>query len=385
VRIVVLGYIVRGPVGGLAWHYLQYVMGLAKMGHDVCFLEDSGDTSWCCYDPSRHVSDTDPTFGLAFAARAFEMAGLPECWAYYDAHTRRWHGPLASVALDRCARADLLLNISGENQLREWTRQIPQRAFLDTDPVFTQIRHLRDPARRANADQHTAFFSFAENIGRTATIPDDGYPWQPTRQPILLEAWQVVPAPHRARFTTVMQWQSYAAQEYGGRRFGMKSDSFMSYLDLPAKVGQVFEIAVGGRTGPGLLGEHGWHVSDPLTAVPDPVGYQAFLQRSMAEFSVAKHGYVVSGSGWFSERSAAYLASGRPVVAQDTGFAAHMPVGDGLLPFTTVEQAAAAVSDVMERWDHHSRAARAVAETRFDSSRVLQELLARAVEPRPHR
>ena len=102
-RIVVLGYIVRGPVGGLAWHYLQYAMGLDRMGHDVCFLEDSGDTSWCCYDPSRHVSDTDPTFGLAFAARTFEQVGLADRWAYYDAHTSQWHGPLAESALDRCA------------------------------------------------------------------------------------------------------------------------------------------------------------------------------------------------------------------------------------------------------------------------------------------
>ena len=274
-------------MGGLAWHYLQYVMGLAQMGHDVCFLEDSGSAPWCCYDPSRHVFDVDPTFGLAFAARAFEFARLADRWAYYDAHTSRWHGPLAQTALDRCADADLLLNVSGENTLRPWTESIPSRVLIDTDPVFTQIRHLTDSSRMENAAKHTAFFSFAENIGRGATIPDDGFPWQPTRQPIVLDAWPVVPPPETARFTTVMQWESYAPKEHDGRRFGLKSDSFAPYLDLPKKVAHPLEIAVGGRSAPGLLREHGWIVSDPLAAIPDFVGYQRFLQQSKAEFTVA--------------------------------------------------------------------------------------------------
>jgi hypothetical protein len=379
VRIIVLGYIVRGPVGGLAWHYLQYVMGLTRLGHDVCFLEDSGNAPWCCYDPSRHVSDTDPTFGLAFAANAFRLAGLADKWAYYDWHTDKWHGPLAMSAVDRCEDAELLLNLSGENQLRTWTLRVPHRAFVDTDPVFTQIRHLTDAGRRKNAERHTAFFSFGENVARGAHIPDDGLPWQPTRQPIVLDAWPVVPGPRSGRFTTVMQWESYGAREFLGRRFGLKSDSFAPYLDLPAKVGPLFEIAVGGRRAPQLLGDHGWLVSDPLAAIPDPLGYQTFLQRSKAEFTVAKHGYVVSRSGWFSERSAAYLASGRPVVSEDTGFRDHLPTGDGLLAFSSPDEAARAVTDVLERYDDHCRAARVLAEAHFDSGRVLQNLLDRAV------
>jgi hypothetical protein len=378
-RIVVLGYVVRGPVGGLAWHYLQYVLGLARMGHDVCFLEDSGDSLWCCYDPSRHVFDKDPTFGLAFADRAFQAVGLAKHWAYYDAHAKRWWGPLAESALDVCADAHLLLNLSGENQLRTWTRSIPHRAVVDTDPVFTQIRHLTDPGRRQNAAEHTVFFSFAESVGRGALIPDDGFHWQPTRQPIVLDVWPVVPAPETGRFTTVMQWQSYAAREHQGRRFGLKSDSFMPYLDLPSRVGRLFEVAVGGHTAPQLLTEHGWIVSDPLQAIPDPFGYQRFLQRSKGEFSVAKQGYVVSRSGWFSERSAAYLASGRPVIAEDTGFRQHIPSGDGLLSFSSPDEATRALTDVIDRYDHHCRAARALAEAEFDSTRVLQHLLDRAM------
>jgi hypothetical protein len=378
-RIVVLGYIIRGPLGGLVWHHLQYVMGLARMGHDVCFLEDSGDTPWCCYDPSRHLTDADPTYGLAFAERAFKFVGLHEHWAYYDAHTATWRGPLANTAVDRCRDAVLLLNLSGGNSLRPWLRDIPNRVLIDTDPVFTQIKHLTDPTRRAQADAHTAFFSYGENIGRGATIPDDGFSWQPTRQPIVLDAWPVVPAVPSSRFTTVMQWDSYPAREYLGQRFGMKSESFGPYLDLPRTLGPWFEIAVGGTEAARVLGERGWVVHNPITAIGDPCGYQTFLQQSRAEFTVAKQGYVVSRSGWFSERSAAYLASGRPVVTQDTGFRDWLPAGEGLLTFATPEQAARCVDEVIQDYDHHCHAARALAEAHFDSHRVLQHLLDRAL------
>ena len=147
-RIVVLGYIVRGPLGGLAWHHLQYVLGLAQLGHDVYFLEDSDDYP-SCYDPSRHVFDTDPTYGLRFASSTFERLGLTERWAYHDAHTSQWFGPCGERITDVCRDAVLALNVSGLNPLRPWLLQVPKRIFIDTDPVFTQIRHLQDPGARS--------------------------------------------------------------------------------------------------------------------------------------------------------------------------------------------------------------------------------------------
>src|SRR5687767_5068557 len=119
-RIVALGYLVRGPLGGLAWHHLQYVMGLAQLGHDVYFLEDSGDTPWCCYDPERNLTDADPTYGLGFAAHAFSLVGLADRWAYWDAYTQQWHGPAGERALSICNDADILLNLSGANPIRPW-------------------------------------------------------------------------------------------------------------------------------------------------------------------------------------------------------------------------------------------------------------------------
>ncbi len=379
-----LGYIVRGPLGGLAWHHLQYVMGLARVGHDVYFAEDSGDSPWCCYDPTRHVTDADPTYGLEFARTTFERVGLAGRWAYYDAHTGRWLGPCADRILEVCASADLLLNLSEVNPLRSWFSRIPARGLVDTDPVFTQIQHLTDERARNLALGHTSFFSFAENIGsERCTIPDDGLPWQATRQPIVLDAWPVTRGRADGKFTTVMQWDSYAAREYDGVRYGMKSDSFGPYLDLPRKAGRIFELAVGGSTAHDLLVGRGWVVRNPLDATRDPWVYQRYIAESKAEFSVAKHGYVVTRSGWFSERSAAYLASGRPALLQETGFSDWLPTGAGVLAFSSAEEALAGIAAIDGRYESHCEAARALAEQYFDARQVLPRLIERAMNAAP--
>jgi hypothetical protein len=379
--IVVLGYIVRGPIGGLAWHHLQYVMGLAALGHDVFFLEDSDDYAGC-YDPSRHAMDIDATYGLEFATKCFNRVGLRDRWAYHDAHQGRWFGPCARSMFATCVRADLILNLSGMNPLRPWCMESPVRVFVDTDPVFTQIRHLQDPVAHQLANQHTTFFSFGENIGRpTCTVPDDGFPWRPTRQPIVLEAWPISPGPRHGRFTTVMQWESYNARVHDGRRYGMKSDSFEPFGDLPRKAGTIFELAVGSASAPReRLLAHGWKVRNPLEVARDPWSYQHYLRESRAEFGVAKHGYVMTRSGWFSERSAAYLASGRPVVVQDTGFTDWLPTGRGLLAFEDVGGAIAAIECVNSDYEMNCRAARAVAEEFFDSNKILNELIEQSME-----
>jgi hypothetical protein len=376
-RIIILGYFVRGPMGGIAWHHLQYVMGLYDLGHDVYFVEDSDDIPWCCYNPTTGKTDTDPTYGLQFAASTFQRVGLGDRWTYHDAHTSRWFGPGADHILDICAGADLLLNLSCANPLRPWLMEIPVRTLIDTDPVFTQIRNLTDPVRRHRSSRHTTFLSFGENIGlRRSAIPADGLPWQATRQPIVLDAWPVTLGPTKGKFTTVMQWDSYSAREHHGRRYGMKSDSFGPYLDLPERAGPVFELAVGSASAPRpLLRSKGWAVRDALEPTRDPWTYQLYIQQSKAEFSVAKHGYVISRSGWFSERSAAYLASGRPVLIQDTGFSDWLPTGAGVIPFSTPEEAQAGIEEINSRYEFHCRAARAIAEEYFDAGKVLPRLI----------
>jgi hypothetical protein len=373
-RILVLGYLVRGPVGGLAWHHLHYLLGLERLGHEVYFLEDSDDYP-ACYDPSRGVTSEDPSYGLRFAARALERLGMKDRWGYHDAHTGVWHGPLGEHMREIAATADLLLNVSGMNPLRPWVDKVPARVLIDTDPLFTQIRHLCDAEARERAAQHTAFFSFAGNIrSPRCEVPDDGFPWRPTRQPVVLDAWPVTPPPEHGPFTTVMQWESYPAREYAGRRYGMKADSFSSFLELPQRSGVPLELAVGAAPRE-LLAAQGWRLRDALEVTHDPWTYQAYLQQSRAELGVAKHGYVASRSGWFSERSACYLASGRPALVQETGFSDWLPTGKGLLRFRTCEEALAGIDEIAGRLAFHARTAREIAAAHFDARQVLAELV----------
>jgi hypothetical protein len=378
-RIIVLGYIVRGPVGGLAWHHLQYVLGLHALGHDVYFIEDSDDYP-SCYDPELDIVATDPAYGLRFTSQVFDRVGLGGRWCYYDAHTDRWLGPLAALACDVCNSAELVLNLSGVNPLRPWLAKIPRRAFVDTDPAFTQIRHLTEPHAHALVSGHNSFFSFAGNIARgDCLVPPDGFAWQPTRQPVQLDAWPVTPGPRGGSWTTVMQWDSYRAREYEGRRYGMKSDSFDAFIDLPARAGAVFKIALGSVGAPrDFLRAEGWNLLDPLAVTRDPWTYQEFIRGSKAEWSVAKHGYIASRSGWFSERSAAYLASGRPVLTQQTGFSDWLPTGAGLLAFETIEEALTGMEEIDAGYECHCHAARQLAEAYFDARKVLTDLIERA-------
>ena len=378
-RIVVLGYIVRGPIGGMAWHHLQYVLGLKLLGHDVLFLEDSDDYP-SCYDPSTHQVGTDATYGLAFAQRAFENLGLSDQWTYYDAHSAAWFGPAASRAVQFSREADVLLNVSGVNPLRHWVREIPVRIYIDTDPVFTQVRHLTNDRSLYQAKQHNAFFTFAELVSRPdCNVPFDGFDWQATRQPVVLDAWPQRVPPETGFLTTVMQWDSYPAVEYGGQRFGMKSDSFRQYQELPERVSAQLEIALGGNSAPrGELVNLGWRLRDAIAVTRDPWTYQDYLSQSRGEFGVAKQGYVVSKSGWFSERTACYLASGRPAIVEDTGFSRIFPCGLGLLPFHDMDSAIHAIDHLQSKYRDHCEAACQLAKEYFDSTIVLTSLLERA-------
>jgi hypothetical protein len=375
-RIVVLGYFVRGPLGGMVWSNLQYLMGLAHLGHDVFFFEDSDDYP-SCYDPEKDICETDPSYGLRFASTTFERVGLGARWAYHDAHTSRWLGPCADRVHEVCGTADMLLNLCGMNPMRPWWAKIPVRVFLDEDPAFTQIRHLTDPAARRLAEQHTVFLSFGANVGSaTSLIPDDGFPWKPTRQPVVLDGLDVTPGPVDGKFTTVMIWESYPAREFRGVRYGMKADSFLPFLDLPQKLGPIFELGAGGPSVPkALLRSHGWLWRDPREPTLDPWTYQDFIRRSKAEFSVAKHGYVTSHSGWFSERSLCYMACGRPVLIQDTGFSDWLPTGSGVITFNNPDEVLTGVDEINARYEHHCNAARVLAEEYFRADTVLEELL----------
>jgi hypothetical protein len=278
----------------------------------------------------------------------------------------------------------LLLDLGGLAPVRPWLFEIEARALIDLDPVFTQIRHLTDPDAGERARRHTAFFTVGENIGRGADVPDDGLPWHPTRQPIVLENWPVCDPPPGAGFSTVMLWDSYPAREFEGRRYGMKSESFEPFFDLPARVSSTMELAVGSASAPrDRLREHRWLVRDSREPTRDPWTYSRYIAASLAEFSVVKQAYAATRSGWFSDRSAAYLASGRPVLLQESGFSDWLESGTGVLSFETPDQAVGGIEEIQRNYPLHSRAARDLAESHFDSKRILSDLVEAALQPAP--
>lgn len=379
-RVIVSGMIAQYPLGGMAWHYLQYVLGLRELGHDVYYLEDTA--AWP-YDAASGRLAEEPDRNVGYLAALMARFGMADRWAYRvrSGGEAWWFGMSDSRRRDVVASADVLLDVSGALDRPEDYRGAGRLVFIDTDPGFVQLRLQRGEAReRERVSAHDVHFSFGERM--PGTLPDGGVRWLPTRQPILLSAWRTEEAP-RPVYTTVMNWSSYQVERWRGRRYGQKNVEFLRCVSLPRRLpGVRFEIACAhgpGRVAPlTLLERNGWQVVDPTTACPDLDGYRRYVQRSRAEWSVAKNAYVRGRTAWFSERSACYLAAGRPVVVQDTGFSEVLSVGLGIVPFTTPAEAVEAVRSVEADYARHAHAAHEIAREYFASGVVLRSLLERA-------
>jgi len=378
-RIIVAGQIAQYPLGGVTWFYLQYLLGLQRLGCEVYYFEDTGQ--WP-YNPTADGLTKDPSFNVEYLAGVMLRFGLENKWAYCFPRQSEWFGLSQKERKAVIGSADLLLNISGALEPPEDYRKVYRLAFIDTDPVFTQVKLARGQTDfRKLVDAHDVHFSYGECL--SDAVPATGHRWLPTRAPIVLSEWNPS-APHRDVFTTVMNWTSYNSVTFQGNTFGQKDVEFKRFLDLPRMVAPtILELAIGSgkneRTPYDLLVHKGWRLVDPAQVCPDLDSFRTYTESSKAEWSVAKNGYVVGQSGWFSERSARYLAAGRPVVVQDTGFSSVLPVGEGILPFKTIEESVAAVREVEENYGRHAKAARSIAEEYFDSEKVLRRLVEEAL------
>jgi hypothetical protein len=377
-RIVVSGLLAQYPLGGVSWDYLQYPVGLHRAGHDVFYVEDTG--LWP-YDPEQDGVSKTCDRNVRHLEDLMARFGLEDRWAYCFPWRNQWFGVSESRRREILATADLVLNVSGVLRRPDRLERRGVLAYIDSDPVFTQVKLARGQNDFVSmVDAHDRHFSFGESLPGRAPTTD--HEWLPTRQPVLLDEWRHE-LPDGPSYTTVMNWTSYRPVEFGGVRYGQKDEELRRFMDLPRHVDVPLELALAsGKTARApveLLRHRGWKVVNPGVACPDLDAYRAYLQRSRGEWSVAKHGYVVGRAGWFSCRSACYLAAGRPVVVEDTGFDAVLPVGDGLLAFSTLEEAVDALEQVESKYEHHARAARTIAEEYFDADRVLASLVERAM------
>jgi len=385
-RIIVTGLVGLYPVGGVAWDYLQYLIGFARLGHDVYYHEDTW--SWP-YHPLEATYTSQGDFSAQYLDSFFLQyaPALRHRWHY--CHLRQQSFGMSASAFDEVARtADLFLNVSGACIIPERLSPRCTKLFLDTDPGYNQIMLSERFAWSENVDRwcagvlsHDRYLTYAENIHNPdCLIPKLGLRWKTTRMPVVRDLWAPAPSappPIAGPWTTVMTWNAFKGKLlYGGVEYTSKGSEFEKVMTLPGRVRVPMKVAVGGVGAPlGQLAQAGWEAVDGPSVSATPEQYQAFIAGSRGEFSPAKHVYVAMRSGWFSCRSACYLATGRPVVVQDTGFTAILPAGEGILPFSSLQEAVDAIQEVEGDYARHAEAASAVAVEHFDSDKVLTRLL----------
>ena len=381
-RIVVTGLLGQYAFGGVTWDYLQYLLGFRSLGHDVWYLEDSG--AWP-YDPVRQTYGEDSTYNTSYLHGIMSEFGLGDRWIFRNGADGKFHGAGEAAARDLIKHGDLLVNVSSAGWLKDYDFGVKHQMFIDGDPMFCQVG-LVDPnnaAYAARVRSHDSHFTFGLNVGGPGCLaPDNGIRWKKTVQPIALDQWPLQTDEGLDRFTTVMNWSSYLPIEFEGRHYGQKDLEFEKFKLLPQKTPQHLEMAMGQGIGAKRPTEElralGWTILEAGEVLPDHHSYRDFLRTSKAEWSVAKHGYVAGRTGWFSCRTACYLALGRPAVVQETGWSDYIPAGEGLLAFSTLDEAVAAIADINDHYAEHQAAARALAVQYFDAKKVCADLLVQA-------
>jgi hypothetical protein len=377
-RILVAGFAVGFPLGGQLWMMLHYAYGLTRLGHEVVFLEDTSNWAYP-FDPVLGYPVADSSRGRAILDHFFGKHGLAGRWAYVSEIEDKVYG-MDRATLDRhLAEADFFLNVSGVLPLKEEYMQAPVKAVIDTDPVFTQVKVAGDPWTRDYYKSHDVCFTYGYNLPAGGTeVPLSDVDWKPLLPPVVLDLWPRGEGPG-TDYTTIGTWEARDRDvEIAGKKLSWRKNvKYEAMLDLPTRLRDVpLGMAMSGMMDDAWrYAAAGWHVSDALEVSRDPDVYRNFIRNARGEFSIAKDQNVVLKSGWFSDRTATFLAAGRPAIVEDTGFGRYLPVGEGLFPFNDPDDACRAIRAAQADPVRAGTAARALAETYFDSDKVLTGLL----------
>jgi hypothetical protein len=376
-RVLIFGLIARMPMAGIAWQALHYLEGFRRCGYDAYYVEDCWE--WP-YDAERDTATDDPTFTVDYLAKLMRWAGFDGRWVYRGP-TREVFGVSAEAYGRLLREADGLVNVTGGTELLEEHLRVPVRIYLETDPVLPQIGLASgDEYTWMMIRAHTHHFTFGENYGAPdCEIPVVDVPYQPTRQPVVLDWWAAEGKDLRAegaQYSTVATWNQTGDKdvEWKGRKLvWSKHEQFLKFLDLPELTGQRMELALATANAsvPALLEENGWSVADAWRLSRDILTYRDYIRGARGEFTVAKGQVIDVRSGWFSDRSACYLAAGKPVLLQATGFEQILPTGRGLFAFSTTEDVLAAMEEIERDYRGNSRAAREIADEYFSAEKVV--------------
>jgi hypothetical protein len=374
--IVVWGIFARMPYGGVTWQAMHHVMGLRQLGFDVWYVEDSHSP---VYNPTTHWRTMEFEDNVRFLERWMEMLGLGDRWIFRVPGTERLIGADETELAELYERADVVLNLCGSHEVRDDHAEIGTLAYVQTDPVELQVGLANgDDDVAPQLDAHDFHFTYGENLGGAdCPVPLGAYRWLPTRPPVVLDWWTSGNGPARRTLTTIANWRHEGKDVvWEGRRWHWSKDrEFRRFQSLPSTSALPLELALGsiGDGEKDELRDDGWTVTD---SIGDPRRYRDYIVDSAGEFTVAKEQYVAPRSGWFSDRSACYLAAGRPVVTQDTGFGKFVPTGEGLFAYSTAAEAATAIEAIAGDYERHSAAAREIAREYFDAQRLLERMLA---------
>jgi hypothetical protein len=364
--------------GGGTWERLSWVIGLRRLGFDVYFIEQIAPEA--CVDATGATTAFTKSVNLDWFRKVTKWFGAADRSALIYAEGEQCVGIPFARLLEMADGAEVLINLSGHLTLAPLLERIACKVYVDVDPGFTQFWHL-DASTPFQLAGHDFFFTIGENIGRAeCPIPTAGIHWRPIRQPVVLDDWPARQESTDPRFTTIANWRGpFGPVEFDGKTFGLKVHEFRKFVELPQRSEERFEIALNihpnDQKDLTVLHQCGWNVVDPIEVAGTPEKFRSYVQDAAAEFSVAQGIYVDTHSGWFSDRTVRYLASGKPALVQDTGFGRNLPVGEGLLSFRTMDDAIAGAEAIAASYETHSRAARRIAEQYFDSEKVLSSML----------
>ncbi|HEV7867027.1 MAG TPA: hypothetical protein VGO90_05060 [Chthoniobacteraceae bacterium] len=384
-RIVVMGFMANCPIAGVVWQHIHYIVGLQRLGHEVYYIEDSARLP---YDPTTYEVTNDFSYALDTLARLSRQFGFEERWAFCARYLpeQPCHGLPRTKVLELYRTADAILNICGSQELNDDLRACERILYVESDPGVEQIRVDKgDAEAREYLGRHHALFTFGENIGRPeCPLPTDPFQWWPTRQPVVTDFWKTDAAPPEgALLSSVANWNTSGLKdiEWRGEHYlWSKTLEFLKFIEAPVRAGEPFQLATSVKdleTTERLLA-HDWRFTSPDQLSIDHDLYREFLRNSKGEFTVAKDQYVRLNTGWFSDRSACYLAAGRPVITQETGFTRLFGGRRGLFAFRTIDEIAEAVREINADYATHSRAAYEIAVEHFEATKVVGALLERA-------
>jgi len=381
-RIVVMGFMGSMPIAGVIWQHIHYLVGLQRLGHDVYYVEDSARLP---YNPETFEINNEFDYAARLLNRLSQEFGFKRRWGFCARYLPG--NPTAGLLLKEIRQlfrdADAILNICGAQEFNDDLLVSDRIVYIESDPGVEQIKI--DKGEKSAADylsRHHALFTFGENVGtRSFSVPTHGFKWLPTRQPIVTDLWKTNRTPSRAAvFTSVANWSTSGLKDItwrGENYLWSKSSEFLRFISAPKKSGETFELATNiedAKTRTRFL-RNGWRLHCPLQLSVDYWLYRNYIRRSKGEFTVAKDQYVRLNTGWFSDRSACYLAAGRPVIIQETGFTKIYGGEGGLLSFRSLGEIVDAVKIINSDYAKHSRAARALAREFFEAERVLKSIL----------